>query len=474
MPFNKKIAFLGKLNSIKIENVDFISFENINMALMDYDILIFYPNLFYKKLTNKNYSYEEYKDINSKWLKKIFDFLFSKKNIFIFATKPISLKSKTAHNPTRTYNIYTSDIFDTILQFTNKNVESGKIVLKKANSILDNFYNRFEKLLEYHIFYEKVIFNDTLFKDTRPIRVTINSQPIDITLDKNKINSQSIDIFTGKDTNKILSSIIKIENIGNILLLPQVVLEKNEEFKKDFNDLLNIIVEIDKNLKNINNPKPQWLESNENYSINVSENIKSELANIDEKINKLNEKKTELNQNLEKEEQIKDLLFENGKPLENAIIEALRILDYEAENRYIGNNEIDILAKSPEGDIFCCEAEGKDNSAIDITKFRQLSDNLNIYRDNYPDDTTYAILFGNPYRLKDIEERIEEPFTKHCLNRAKDNNVILIKTTDLFFVIRDIKNCNDNKKIEEYKKKCREAILNSKGKIVVFPKIEIS
>lgn len=111
--------------------------------------------------------------------------------------------------------------------------------------------------------------NNTLFNRS----LSTNSQ----------INSQSIDIFTGKDTNKILSSIIKIENIGNILLLPQVVLEKNEEFEKDFNDLLNIIVEIDKNLKNINNPKSQWLESNENYSINVSENIKSELANIDEK-----------------------------------------------------------------------------------------------------------------------------------------------------------------------------------------------
>lgn len=459
MAFNKRIAFLGKLDSIKIDNVDFISFENINTALMDYDILIFYPNLFYKKLTNKNYSYyEEYKDINSKWLKKIFDFLFSKKNIFIFATKPILLASKTTYNPTRTYNIYTSDIFDTILQFTNKNVESGKIVLKKANGILDNFYNRFEKLLEYHIFYKKVIFNDTLFNRS----LSTNSQ----------INSQSIDIFTGRDKNKILSSIVKIENRGNILLLPEVVFKKEE----DFNDLLNIIVEIDKNLNKeiMKNPKPQWLENNVNYSINISENIKSELENIDKEINKLNENKEELNQNLEKEEQIKDLLFENGKPLENAIIEALRILDYEAENKYIGNNEIDILATSPEGDIFCCEAEGKDNNAIDITKFRQLSDNLNIYKDNYPDDTTYSILFGNPYRLKNIEERIEEPFTKHCLNRAKDNNVILIKTIDLFFVIRGIKNCNDNEKIEEYKKKCREAILNSKGKIVVFPKIEIS
>ena len=82
MPFNKKIAFLGKLDSIKIENVDFLSFENINTALMDYDILIFYPNLFYK-LTHKNYSYEDYRGGNLKWLKKISDFLFSKK-IYLF------------------------------------------------------------------------------------------------------------------------------------------------------------------------------------------------------------------------------------------------------------------------------------------------------------------------------------------------------------------------------------------------------
>lgn len=347
------------------------------------------------------------------------------------------------------------------MKFINKKEEYGKVILKKTNGILDNFYNRFEKLLEYHIFYEKVIFNDTLFKDTRPIRVTINSQ--------------SIDIFTGKDTNKILSSIIKIENIGNILLLPQVVLKKNEEFEKDFNDLLNIIVEIDKNLKNINNPKPQWLENNDNYSISISESIKSKLADIDKEINKLNEKKTELNQNLEKEEQIKDLLFENGKPLENAIIEALRILGYEAENKYIGNNEIDILATSPEGDIFCCEAEGKYNSAIDITKFRQLLDHIAIYKEHIEyKSNVNGILFGNAYRKEELANRPEEYFTGHCLQGSMLNNFILIRTTDLFFAVRDIKNCNDNIKVEEYKKKCREAILNSKGKIVVFPKIEIS
>ncbi|WP_288624810.1 hypothetical protein [uncultured Brachyspira sp.] len=110
MPFNKKIAFLGKLDSIKIYNVDFISFENINTALMDYDILIFHPNLFYKKSNNKSYSYEEYNNINLEWSNKIYEFLCNK-NIFIFATKPTQLSSKTIYSPVRTSYIYTSDIF---------------------------------------------------------------------------------------------------------------------------------------------------------------------------------------------------------------------------------------------------------------------------------------------------------------------------------------------------------------------------
>lgn len=343
------------------------------------------------------------------------------------------------------------------MKFINKKEEYGKVILKKTNGILDNFYNRFKELLQYNITYEKVMLNNTLFNRS----LSTNSQ----------INSQSIDIFTGRDKNKILSSIIKIENRGNILLLPEVVFEET----KDLTDLLNIIVEIDKKLKNIKNPKPQWLENNDNYSISISESIKSKLANIDEKINKLNENKEELNQNLEKEEQIKDLLFENGKPLENAIIEALRILDYEAENKYIGNNEIDILATSPEGDIFCCEAEGKDNKAIDIAKFRQLLDHIAIYKEHIEyKSNVNGILFGNAYRNEELENRPEEYFTEHCLQGSMSNNFILIKTTDLFFAVRNIKNCNDNIKIEEYKKKCREAILNSKGKIVVFPKIEIS
>lgn len=469
MAFNKRIAFLGKLNSIKIENVNFISFENINTALMDYDILIFHPLSFYTiyiNLIRTNYhheDYEDYEDYNIKsliWVEKIYKFISNNKNIFILATQPLSFSENFKNLYTfseKFENAHSFYIINKILKFKNMNIESGETILKKSNSILDNFYNRFEKSLKYHITYENVIFDCALSSNILPV--------------KNKINSQSIDIFIGRDKNRILSSIIKIYNGGNILLLPEVVFEET----KDLTDLLNIIVEIDKKLKNIKNPKPQWLENNDNYSISISESIKSKLADIDKEINKLNEKKTELNQNLEKEEQIKDLLFENGKPLENAIIEALRILGYEAENIYIDNNEIDILATSPEGEIFCCEAEGKDNNAIDITKFRQLLDHIAIYKEHIEyKSNVNGILFGNAYRKEELANRPEEYFTGHCLQGSMLNNFILIRTTDLFFAVRDIKNCNNNIKVEEYKNKCREAILNSKGKIVVFPKIEIS
>lgn len=448
MGFDKKIAFLGKLNSIKIDNINSILFEDTNMALMDYDILIFHPTSFYTLYSK--IPYEDYNIKNLLWCRKICKFISNNKNIFILATQPYNFF--ITNKKTDTFCL----IYE-ILKFTNINIESGEIILKKSNSILDDFYNRFKELMKYHITYEKVTINDTILRN--------------ILSTEDKINSKSIDIFTGRDTNKILSSIIRIDNIGNILLLPEVVFKE----AKDWHDLLNIIVEIDKNLNKeiIKNPKPQWLENNENYSINISESIKSKLVNIDKKINKLNEEKEELNQNLEKEEQIKDLLFENGKPLENAIIEALKILDYEAENKYIDNNEIDILATSPEGDIFCCEAEGKDNKAIDITKFRQLLDHIAVYKEHIEyKSNVNGILFGNAYRKEELANRAEEYFTEHCLQGAISNNFILIKTTDLFFVIRDIKNCNDNEKIEEYKKKCREAILNSRGRIVDFPRID--
>ena len=69
MGFDKKIAFLGKLNSIKIDNINSILFEDTNMALMDYDILIFHPTSFYTLYSK--IPYEDYNIKNLLWCRKI-------------------------------------------------------------------------------------------------------------------------------------------------------------------------------------------------------------------------------------------------------------------------------------------------------------------------------------------------------------------------------------------------------------------
>jgi hypothetical protein len=76
---------------------------------------------------------------------------------------------------------------------------------------------------------------------------------------------------------------------------------------------------------------------------------------------------------------LRDLLFEKGKLLENAISVALETLEYKAENYNDGNLELDHVITSPEGDRFIGEAEGKDTSAVNIDKFRQLA--VNIHED---------------------------------------------------------------------------------------------
>lgn len=162
---------------------------------------------------------------------------------------------------------------------------------------------------------------------------------------------------------------------------------------------------------------------------------------------------------------LKDLLFEKGKRFENAIKMALEILGYKAENYNDGNLELDHVIISPEGERFIGEAEGKDTSAINIDKFRQLS--VNIQEDLQRDEIeapAIGILFGNGFRLTKPSERLEQ-FTTKCMNTVKSSNCILIKSTDLFYVAKYIQEFGDTK----FANSCRDNIKNSIGKIVEFP-----
>jgi len=287
-------------------------------------------------------------------------------------------------------------------------------------------------------------------------------------------------LFFTKTANKPVGGIFRVGK-GHLVLLPPLRYpedkftkydeKKEEEFwtneaVKFGKRLVQVLVDIDKALRSLVEvtPPPQWALAKE-FEIPEVNRIRKKISSITKKIDSLTVTKNELLQGLTKEEELKNLLFEKGKPLENAILLALRILGYKAERYDNGELELDSVILSPEGDIFIGEAEGRDDAPISIDKFRQLESN--IQEDLEREDVkapAIGILFGNGFRLTKLKERPEQ-FTDKCIKNAARLNAILIRTPDLFKVSKYLKTSKD----KNFAKKCRQSIVSSQGKIVNFP-----
>jgi hypothetical protein len=162
---------------------------------------------------------------------------------------------------------------------------------------------------------------------------------------------------------------------------------------------------------------------------------------------------------------LRRLLFEQGKPLEHAVLQAMKLLGFDGQSFADGESEFDGIFISPEGRCLG-EAEGKDNKAINIEKFSQLERNLqeDFARDEVTEHAK-GILFGNAYRLAAIGDR-SEFFTAKCISAAKRIGAVLVRTPDLFAPAKYIK---ENPSDKEYARTCRAAIYYSAGEVVVFP-----
>jgi len=162
---------------------------------------------------------------------------------------------------------------------------------------------------------------------------------------------------------------------------------------------------------------------------------------------------------------LRNLLYEKGKPLEYAILDALKILRFNTSQYDDGESEFDAVFVSSEGRLIG-ETEGKDRKAINIDKLRQLA--LNIHEDLEHEDVespAKAVLFGNAFRLEPLNER-EEPFTKKCISASSTSSAALVYTPDLFEVALYL---SDNKDAK-FATRCRKAILSTVGR-VQFPDI---
>lgn len=282
-------------------------------------------------------------------------------------------------------------------------------------------------------------------------------------------------IYTAND-GAIVGAVVEFDNMpGKMVLLPYFNLNEydkstTEEWLKETLNIsraiVNQLIALDDFLRKgrCQTPSPEWIDSivRPKKSAKIDETIKT----IEKKIEALEQEKEAELKSKDSLLEFSSLLYENAKSLETAIENSLRLLGYKVENYRNGDLEIDHIIISPEGMRMIGESEGKDNSAIDISKFRQLESNINedFERDDV-DAPAKGILFGNGFRLT-IPEKREEQFTQKCLTNAKRLNVALVRSADLYKTIVYVL---DNPADEIFKKACRQAIESTAGKIVNFP-----
>lgn len=300
-------------------------------SLMDADIVVFCPDFSgydsdddYQGKTcySQNGSFQLIEDMKH-WQKEIEGFLKSGKNVFLLMIKKDEYylhtgnksfsgtgRSRVTTNVVDIHNNYESLPID----IGNIRSVQGKHILPVGNNLFVNLYKNFYKNLGYQVYLENIG----------------NNTPV----------------FTGKDKAKVLGAIYKA-GAGNLIALPHLYykedeftdIRKNDEgedeeywskkaiiFGKEF---IKCLIEIDKaiNYECSKTPPPEWVAKTELSSAKEKDIYKAIEINNGE-IDKIEKENEKLRIDLQEEQVLKDLLYEQGKPLEKAVIKALTILGY--------------------------------------------------------------------------------------------------------------------------------------------------
>ena len=216
-------------------------------------------------------------------------------------------------------------------------------------------------------------------------------------------------------------------------------------------------------------PEPPWA-TDPAYSLESEQVLRSQLLHIEAELERVQLQKEAIQQRLREAGLMRGLLYEKGKPLERAIIAALKVLGFDASSFADGASEFDVVFASPEGRLIG-EAEGKDNKAVNVDKLRQLA--MNLHEDLQREEVTSpakGVLFGNSFRLTPPMERSPDTFTEKCILAAKSNGTALVSTSQLFFAAQYLTRTD----APEYAAACRTVLMNGSGVVDLPPPPEIA
>ncbi|MCE5251842.1 hypothetical protein LLG96_16665 [bacterium] len=443
---------------------EYISIDS-DASLLDWDIILFNPSIsffvvhkdtYQGKLSLSGDNSFQLRECSEHWRREITDAIHSNKTVIVFLPELYEVYidtgerqySGTGRNQKTTilvdlYNNYKCLPFD-LKPFNSKGYAMR---LAKGSNLLTSYWSEFSSYSSYRVRIEGQVL--------KPLVMT-------------------------KTGDKTVGALIKQkDSAGALLLLPYLNIE-SEEFYKEKNNgefewtkqgqefghrLLGAIIEIDKTLKQSEaiTPTPEWAKAPD-YKLPKEAILREELLKIDKKIENLQRQKQTFRDKLANEVILRRLLFEKGTPLEDAILLALKLMGFSANKYKDSESDFDVVFESNEG-RFLGEAEGKDNNAIGIDKLRQLEMNIHedLAREEVSEPAT-GVLFGNAYRLFPLNDR-SAYFTVKCLKAAKRSGTVLVKTQDLFKVAQYLSGETDS----TYAQECRKSILESPGKIVLFP-----
>ena len=288
-------------------------------------------------------------------------------------------------------------------------------------------------------------------------------------------------VVTTRRGDRVVGAILRNANAGTLVALPWLDLERMEWVDWDDDGeqswtseatawgtrYIKTLESLDVAIRSQHDKTtaPQWARD-ESLRTAKEMALSRDLLEIRAELVDLEKRRQQVEQDLAEAGSLKALLFEKGPPLERAVLEATRLLDFQAKNYRDSDSEFDVVLECAEGRCIG-EVEGRDNKPIAIDKMRQLE--INVLEDLDREEVSEpakAILFGNAFRLTPPSDRPVEHFTAKCVSAAERTNTALVRTCDLFEVVRALVDKPDPK----FAASCRKAILNTSGEEVKFPK----
>lgn len=464
----KKILAVGI--QLATENVETAEFRD-KMSLLDWDIILFRPDV-------SSYLYNEYvssehlgkialNDRNSfglreacaHWRRELHEAVSNGKTVIVHLSEPTEVyvatgtkeHSGTGRNRQTTRHVEIFSNFKALPIIADWTATHGSAMTLRPEyrEQLSSYWSKFA---------DKSVYEVVFAEGTKGACITTKhgNRPVGLT-------------FSSKSSD------------GSLIFLPDLDFESDEFFEERDDEMyfsdaarqfsesyLSEVISIDRASRrsSAKTSEPQWAKE-ETFSLATERGLREKLLRAEEAVEKSQQKKEAIQDQLVESGQLRGLLFETGKPLEAAILKALELMGFDAEQYEDGTSEFDAVFSSPEG-RFLGEAEGRDSKPIAIGKLRQLT--MNIHEDLEREEVqapAKGILFGNGFRLIAPYER-EPSFTDKCVSSAVSMSIGLVATCDLFEVARYLSENSDRR----YAKRCRTILVKETG-IVRFPDIPV-